>query len=149
VVAVAVPRRVVLGQLACAGPANASALLRPVVDLARQTGVVALVLADAEFDSERNHHSIRNQLGADSIIPAKRGKSTWQLHGIRAQMRANFPAARYRPRTLVESVFSAAKRKLSSRVPGRLPVTQRLQTLLVGLAYDIYRVRRALAPFAS
>ena len=43
----------------------------------------------------------------------------------------------------------AAKRKLSSRAPGRLPVTQRLQTLLLGLAYDIYRVRRALAPFAS
>ena len=149
VVAVDGPRRVVLGQLACAGPANAAALLRPVVDLARQTGVVALVLADAEFDSERNHHYIRNQLGADSIIPAKRGKSTWQLHGIRAQMRANFPAARYRPRTLVESVFSAAKRKLSSRAPGRLPVTQHLQTLLLDLAYDIYRVRRALVPFAS
>jgi len=94
-------------------------------------------------------HYIRNQLGADSIIPAKRGKSTGQLHGIRAQMRANFPAARYRPRTLVESVFSAAKCKLSSRARGRLPVTQHLQTLLLGLAYDIYRVRRALVLFAS
>lgn len=31
----------------------------------------------------------------------------------------------------------------------RLPVTQHLQTLLLGLAYDIYRVRRALMPFAS
>ncbi len=53
VVAVDVRRRVVLGQLAYAGPANASALLRPVVDLARQTGTIALVVADAEFDSER------------------------------------------------------------------------------------------------
>ena len=50
---------------------------------------------------------------------------------------------------MVEIVFSAAKRKLSSRAPGRLPVTQHLQTLLLGLAYDIYRVRRALVPFAS
>jgi DDE family transposase len=144
VVAVDVRRRVVLGQLAYAGPANASALLRPVVEMAWQTGGIALVLADAEFDSERNHHYIRDQLGTDSIIPAKRGKSTWQLQGIRAQMRANFPTARYRPRTLVESVFSAAKRKLSSRAPGRLSVTQHLQTLLLGLAYDIYRLRRAL-----
>lgn len=144
VVAVDVPRRVVVGQLAFAGPANASALLRPVVDMARQAGEISLVLADAEFDSERNHHHIRDQLGADSIIPAKRGKPTWRLRGIRAQMRANFPTTRYRPRTLVESVFSAAKRKLSSRAPGRLPVTQRLQVLLLGLAYDIYRVRRAL-----
>jgi hypothetical protein len=94
-------------------------------------------------------HYIRNQLGADSIILAKRGKSTWQLHRIRAQMRANFPAARYRPRTLVESVFSAAKRNASSRAPGRLAITQHLQTLLLGLAYDIYRVRRALVLFAS
>lgn len=144
VVAVDVPRRLVLGQLAYAGPANASAMLRPVVDMARQMGTISLVLADAEFDSERNHRHIRDQLGADSIIPAKRGKPTWRLRGIRAQMRAYFPTARYRPRTLVESVFSAAKRKLSSRAPGRLPVTQHLQVLLLGLAYDIYRVRRAL-----
>ena len=102
-------------------------------------------MADAEFDSERNHRHIRDQLGADSIIPAKRGKPSWQLHGIRAQMRANFPTARYRQRALVESVFSAATRKLASRAPGRLPATQHLQVLLLGLAYDIYRVRRALS----
>jgi len=144
VVAVAVPRRVVVGQLADAGPANASSTLRPVVDLARQTGAIRLVLADAEFDSERNHRHIRDQLGADSVIPAKRGKSTWRPHGIRAQMRADFPTARYRQRALVESVFSAAKRKLSARAPGRLPVTQHLQVLLLGLAYDLYRLRRTL-----
>jgi hypothetical protein len=101
-------------------------------------------LADAEFDSERHHRHIRDHLGADRIIPATRGTSTGQLHGIRAQMRANFPAARYRQRSLVESVCSAAKRKRSSRAPGRLSVTQHLQTLLLGLAYDLYRVRRAL-----
>jgi Transposase DDE domain/Transposase domain (DUF772) len=145
VVAVDVPRRVVLGQLAYAGPANASALFRPVVDRARPTGVIGLVLADAEFASERNHHHIRDHVGADSILPAKRGKLTWQLQGIRAQMRASFPTVRYRQRTLVERVFSAAKRKLSSRAPGRLPVTQHLQVRLLGLAYDIYRVRRALS----
>jgi hypothetical protein len=149
VVAVAVGRRVVRGQLAYAGPANASSLLRPVVDMARQTGAIGLVVADAELDSERNHRHIRDDLGADSIIPAKRGKSTWQLHGIRAQMRANFPTARYRQRALVESTFSAAKRKRSSRAPGRLPFTQHLQVLLLGLAYDIYRVRRTLMLFAS
>ncbi len=144
VVAVEVPQRVVLGQLANAGPANASSTLRPVVDMARQTGTIGLVLADAESDSERHHRHIRDQLGAESIITAKRGKSAWRRHGIRAQMRADFPTARYRPRALVESVCSAAKRKLSSRAPGRLPVTQHLQTLLLGLAYDLYRVRRAL-----
>jgi hypothetical protein len=148
VVAVDVRRRVVLGQLAYAGPANASSTLRPVVDLARQAGVIGLVVADAEFDSERNHRHIRDRLGADSIIPAERGTPSWQLQGIRAQMRANFPTARYRQRALVESVFSAAKRKLSSRAPGRLPATQHLQVLLLGLAYDLYPLRHSSCALA-
>jgi hypothetical protein len=151
VVAVAGPRRVVRGQRAGAGPANAAALFRPVGERARQTGVVARVFADAALARERNHHYMRNQLGAASSIPAKRGQSTGQLPGIRAQMRANFPAARDRPPTLVARVFSlsAAKRQRSARAPGRLPITQPLQTLRLGLAYDISRVRRALVPFAS
>ena len=103
------------------------------------------VLADAAFESERNQHHLRDRVGADSSIPAKRGTSTWQLHGIRAQMRASFPTARSRPRSLVERVFSAAKRQLSSRAPGRLPAPQHLQVLLLGLAYDLDRVRRALS----
>jgi len=44
---------------------------------------------------------------------------------------------------LVESVFSAAKRKLSARAPGRSLETQRLQALLLGVAYDVYRLWRA------
>jgi hypothetical protein len=60
VVAVDVLRRVVLGQLAYAGSANASSTLRPVVDLPRQTGTIGLVLADAELDSERNHDRTRH-----------------------------------------------------------------------------------------
>ena len=143
VVAVEVPRRVVLGPLTSAGPANASAALRPVVDLARQAGVIGLVVADAEVDGERKPRHIHDHVGADRSIPAKRGKPTWQLHGIRAELRANFPTARYRQRALVESVFSAAKRTRSSRAPGRLPVTQHLQVLLLGLAYDLYRIRHA------
>jgi hypothetical protein len=50
-----------------------------------------LVLADAEFDSERNHTFIRQHLGAQSVIPAKRGKKTWRVRGVRAEMRRAFP----------------------------------------------------------
>jgi hypothetical protein len=119
-------------------------MLRPVVEMARQTGAMGLVVADAEFASERQHRHLRDRVGADSSIPATRGKSVWHLHGIRAQMRASLPRAPYRQRSLVASVFSAATRTLSLRAPGRLPLTQHLQVLLLGLAYDLYRVRRAL-----
>ena len=64
------------------------------------------------------------------MIPAKRGKATWQLQGYRAQMRVAFPSQLYRRRALVESVFSAVKRKLSARASGRSLETQRIQALL-------------------
>ena len=65
---------------------------------------IGLVLADAEFDSERNHTYLRKQLGAQSVIPAKRGKKTWRIHGVRAEMRRAFPRRLYRRRSLIESL---------------------------------------------
>jgi len=46
-----------------------------------------------------------------SIIPAKRGGKTWTIHGVRAQMRGDFPGKKYCRRALIETVFSVAKRK--------------------------------------
>ena len=98
------------------------------------------MLADAEFDSERNHQHIRRVLKATSVIPAKRGKASWRIQGVRAQMRKRFPRRKYRQRPLIESVISAVKRKLSARAPGRSTEMQRLQAPLLGVAYDLYRV---------
>jgi hypothetical protein len=39
-----------------------------------------------------------------------------------------------------ETVFSAIKRKLSPKAPGRSLATQRKQALLLGLAYNIYKL---------
>jgi hypothetical protein len=108
-----------LAQIARRGPWNDCANLPTVVQTASQQTPIGLVLADAEFDSERNHTYIRQQLGAQSVIPAKRGKKTWRIHGVRAQMRRQFPRRIYRRRALIESLFSSIKRKLSARAPGR------------------------------
>lgn len=139
-VVVDLDRQLILAQKAHAGPTNDSSTLRPLVDAAHAVSTLGLVLADAEFDSELNHTHIRQQLGADSIIPAKRGKKTWRIHGVRLQMRNHFPCRPYRRRALIETVFSAAKRKLSCRAPGRSLLTQRRQGLLLGLTYNLYRL---------
>jgi hypothetical protein len=99
-----------------------------------------LVRADAEFDRERNHQHIRQTLQAHSVIPAKRGGATWQLRAVRAQMRHDFPADLYRRRALIERLISAIKRKLSACAPGRSLATQCLQALLLGIAYNRYRL---------
>src|SRR6266404_1400145 len=88
--------RVILAQKAHQGPVNDCATLRPLLDEVVPGNCIGTVVADAEFDSERNHRHIREQIGAQSIIPAKRGKPGWKLHGVRAQMRAAFPSERYR-----------------------------------------------------
>jgi hypothetical protein len=81
------------------GPTNDCAILRPLVDAAHQRVPIALVLADVEFDSARNPQHMRQTLQAQSVIPAKRGGARWQIHGVRAQIRREFPAHLYRRRT--------------------------------------------------
>jgi IS5 family transposase len=139
-VTVDVDRQLLLSQTARRGPWNDCGNLPSLVQAASRQTRIGLVLADAEFDSERNHTYIRQQLRAQSIIPAKRGKKTWRIHGVRAEMRRAFPRRQYSRRALVETVFSTVKRKLSSRAPGRsLPMQQR-QALLLGLTYNLYRL---------
>jgi hypothetical protein len=140
VVVVETKHQLLLAQIAKRGPYNDCALLRPLLDIAHPVMPASLVLADAEFDSERNHKHIREVHHLKSIIPAKRGKKTWRLKGIRAQMKNNFPAKQYSQRNLIETVFSAVKRKLSTRAPGRSLTTQAMQALILGLAYNLYKL---------
>ena len=141
VVVVDLTRQVVLAQEAHWGPSNDSATLRPLVAEAARVSPIGRVVADAEFDSEKNHRFVREEIGAESVIPARRGKREWRKRGIRAQMAKAFPQHLYRRRALVETVFSVVKRKLSSRAPGRSLEAQRRQALLLGLAYNLYRLK--------
>ena len=130
-----------LSQSARRGPWNDCGSLPTVVETASEKTSIGLVLADAEFDSERNHTNIRQRLGAQSVIPAKRGKKTWRVRGVRAEMRRAFPRKLYRRRALIETLFSSVKRKLSARAPGRSLGMQTRQALLLDLSFNLYRLR--------
>lgn len=134
-----VDRQIILAQHARQAPWNDCATLPPLLLQAHRQTPVGCVLADAEFDSERNHLFCRKFLQANSVIPATRFTSR-RATGIRAQMRDNFPRQTYGQRSLIESVFSAIKRKLSCRAPGRTIATQSRQALLLGLAFNLYRL---------
>jgi hypothetical protein len=141
VVVVDLDQQFLLSQIARRGPWNDCANLPVVVETASQQTRIGQVPADAEFDSERNHTYIRRELGAQSVIPAKRGKKTWRIHGVQAEMRRAFPRRLYRRRALIESLFSSVKRKLSARAPGRSLHTQKRQALLLGLSFNLYRLK--------
>jgi hypothetical protein len=130
-----------LSQRARRGPWNDCGSLPAVVEAASQQRRISLVLADAEFDSERNHTYIRQRLGAHSVIPAKRGKKNWRICGVRAETRRAFPQKLYRRRALIETVFSSVKRKLSAHAPGRSLRMQTRLALLLGLSFNLYRLK--------
>ena len=117
-VVVDVKQQVVLAQQARQGPWVDTRALPGLVDAAARCAPLRLVLADAAFDSEANHQHIRQRCGAQSIIPAqpRRGVPRGTL---RSQMYRSFPQKKYAQRAKVETIFSAVKRKLSSRAPGR------------------------------
>jgi len=54
------------------------------------------MLANAEFDSERNHQHVRDVVGDEGTIPSKRGKRDWRPDAVRAQLRTAFPREHYR-----------------------------------------------------
>ena len=142
VIAVDVQQQILLAQRAHQGPGSDVRMLPGLLDVAARGAPIRLVLADAEFDSEPNHQHIRQCLGAVSIIPAKR-RGVPQGE-IRNQMFRHFPEKPYRQRAKVETIFSVVKRKLSSRAPGRSLALQIRQALLLGLAYNLYRLRHRL-----
>ena len=130
-----------LSQSARRGPWNDCASLPSMVKAAAQQKRIGVVPADAEFGSERNHTYIRQRLGAQSVIPAKRAKKTWRVRGVCAEMRRAFPRKLYRRRALIETAFSSVKRKLSARAPGRSLRMQMRQARLLGLSFNLYRLR--------
>jgi hypothetical protein len=117
--AVEVARRILLAQTARRGPAKDGASVRPLVETAHARVPLGLVLADADCDRARHPPHIRRALQAPSVRPAQRGGATWPMPGVRARMRQDVPVVLSRQRALIESLISAAKRKLSARAPGR------------------------------
>jgi hypothetical protein len=67
-------------------------------------------------------------------------KKTCKIHRIRAQLPVDFSPEKYILRPVVETVFFAAKHKLSCRAPGRTIATQAQPALLLGVADNIYRL---------
>jgi Transposase domain (DUF772) len=133
-------RRLPLAQTTRRGPTNACATVRPLVSVAHERAPMGRVLADAEFDRERRHPHSRQVRHAQRVMPAKRGGAAWKIDGVQAQMGQEFSAALHRQRAFIESRICAAKGKLSVRAPSRSLATQCLQALLLGVAYNVYRL---------
>ena len=92
--------------------------------LARQP--LRTLIADAGYDSEKAHRLCREELGIESIIPARvngrprRDGGPRHIRGhYRKRLYRRFPAKRYGQRWQIETVFSMLKRLMGSALRAR------------------------------
>ncbi len=109
------------------------------------------LVADAGYDSEANHRFCREDLGADSLIPAKKRRSVrvvattpYRQEMVRRLGEPGDEEARrtYRQRWKAETVMSVVKRRWGEALSARPDDTQHAQALLRGLVYNLNRLVR-------
>jgi len=99
------------------------------------------LLADAGYDSEKNHQYARDVHHIKTTIPARHGRPTLTekpLRGkYREQMRTNFDKEAYGQRWQVETVFSMIKRNFGSALRARTYWSQNREMMLLALTHNI------------
>lgn len=106
------------------------------------------VLADAGYDSEKAHVLVREELGAKSVIPPKRGRPTDKgpRGRYRRMMWKRFPKKRYGQRWQVESLFSQDKRRFGSQIAASSTKGQLGELLLRVMMHNIAILLRLKTP---
>lgn len=147
--------QILLAQRARPGPCGDFSDLPPLASAAATRMPFDQLVADAGYDSEANHRHCRRDLGADSLIPAKKRRSVRVVATtpLRREMllRLGVPGVApdrvgYRQRWKAETVMSVVKRRCGEALTARLDETQRAQALLRGAAYNVQRLLRLDAP---
>ena len=107
---------------------------------------LARLLADAGYDSEKNHVLCRKELGIRSTVIPLNPRNTgrrWPKTRYRRQMKRRFHKRVYGNRWQVESVISRYKRRLDSALRARNYAAQKRECLLRVLTHDLMILKRA------
>ena len=104
---------------------------------------VAVVVADAGYDSEANHRIARQDMGVRSIIPPGIGRPTgkppagrWRRH-MANRFKRKADQTPYAQRNQSETVHSMMKRNLGSALRSRTPERQKKEMMLRVLVHNI------------
>lgn len=134
----------IAGALATRGPSNDQPFLPDALRQASRHIRIRRLLADAGYDSEKNHRVCREELDVESVIKVNR---RWLARGLplkphRRRMCSRFPAKAYKRRAHAESIFSALKRTLGAAVRARSARAQRRELLWRVITFDLMIIRR-------
>ena len=113
---------------------------KPLIKFGSKFVKVKIVTADKGYDSEENHRFVREEIGAESIIPARYDNSVWRMRGYyRKKMRRNFPLKKYHQRSKVETINSVEKRKFGQYLRSAKLEMRQKELKLIDIVYNIYR----------
>ena len=124
------------------GPANDNRDFRPVVKRAHRIKRIKVGIGDKGYDSEKNHELLRDELHAQSIIPARyEDVPIWRTRGrYRKEMKRGYSKARYHQRSKDETVFSVIKRTMGDEVRSIGVKGQNNEMRLKIIAYNAARM---------
>ncbi len=121
------------------GPCPDVAEFKTPLKRAAQQVRIAVVVADAGYDSESNHEFARQELSVRAIIPPHAGRPTKKPASgkYRRQMQTRFDQPKYGQRWQCETVISMIKRRQSTFTRGRSYWSQCRDLLLMALTHNI------------
>ncbi len=92
---------------------------------------------DKGYDSEKIHQYIRENIGAESIIPVRKWNGNIYSGKYREEMIENFNQEKYGQRNMEETVFSVIKRKYNENVRSRKYFNQIKEIKIRMLIYNM------------
>jgi hypothetical protein len=134
------PSHLIASAVISTGPSTDCHYLKPAVTQAFRNIPIDTLLADSGYDAEYNHQLCRDEFGIRStVIPVNDRNLKYSRTGgrNRRRMKQRFPAASYRKRWHVESVFSRFKRRLGNALTARTNESRTVECLLRVLTYNL------------
>ena len=124
-------------------PTHDIALAGNLLKQSHRTRKAACYVMDKGFDAERIHRLIREDLGADSLIPLRSGDLEEIRGPYRSELARSFDTKKYHQRNIVETAFSALKRALGESLKARKYRAQAKEIKIKLILYNLKRTSTA------
>ena len=130
---------IILTALSTYGPSSDSGHFKQALELLPKQMRIDKLLADAGYDSEKNHVLANEHYSMKTVIPAKIGcpRKSLPKKPYRREMATNFDQDSYRQRPQVETVISMIKRNLGDTLFGRSEQSRNSEMLLLAITHNI------------
>jgi len=137
---------VILTALATYGPCSDCAHFKDAIELIPDGTHIKKLLADAGYDSEKNHVLANEMFGIETVIPPTVGpkRQTLPKKPYRRKMATDFDHESYRHRVQVETVMSMIKRNLGDALAGRSEQSRNSEMILMTITHNVMIVLLSL-----